>query len=178
MASGAVAKWRVREGDAFPAYAILAEVDAVGLVEPCYAQGAFAGRVRMLIEAQQAGVVARIMVPATDADEDGGGEATGARAGGDGGGDLPVGTPIAVVVGEDELEDAEAEAEARGEDPGIARERAVAAARAWLVPSTDVLNRGQPAVPVLEWQSFLASDKGGGGGGMCAPGAEGAGGGG
>jgi hypothetical protein len=140
MERGAVSRWHVREGERFPAYTVLATVSTTELVEPAYAEGAFAGRVRMLVEAQDAGVVARLLVPADD--QDGGNDnasPTPPR-------DLPVNTPIAVVVGEDELEEAESDDE---------REAMLAAARAWEVPKAPL-----PPPPLLEWQSYLADDKG------------------
>jgi pyruvate/2-oxoglutarate dehydrogenase complex dihydrolipoamide acyltransferase (E2) component len=151
MQRGAIAAWRVKEGGAFPQYTILCEVSTTELVEPIFAIDAFAGRVRMLVEAQQAGIVVRFLrQPGQDDDAN----------------DLPVGTPLAVVVAEDDLDDAEDDA---------ARQEMLEAARAWEVPTTDVLDDAQPRVPVLEWQSFLAeggggeggAGGGGGGGGGC-----------
>lgn len=140
MTRGSVAAWRVREGQSFPAWTVILEVSTDELVEPAYAHGAFAGSVRMLVEAQQAGTVARILVPAADAAPSSSASSS----------SLAVGTPVAVVVGEDELE------EEAGADEG-ARARVLADARAWGVAS-----ELQP----LEWQSYLASpsssDDGGG----------------
>lgn len=154
MQRGAVAAWRVREGEAFPAYTVLAEVTTTELVEAAYAEGAFAGRVRMLVEAQQPGTVARLLVPADDDDDN---SAAAPR-------DMQVGTPIAVVVGQDELEDAPTEAE---------REGMVAAARAWAGAIARAGSGGGAGDGGdggggwrdVEWQSYLADDKGKGQGG-------------
>lgn len=148
MTRGSVAAWRVREGQSFPAWTVILEVETDELVEPAYAHGAFAGRVRMLVEAQQAGTVARLLVPAAPSSS------------------LAVGTPIAVVVGEDELE------EEAGADEE-ARARMLAGARAW-----DAGGAVTSLANTLEWQSYLASPsssddggddnskaRGGGGGG-------------
>lgn len=139
MDRGAVHAWHVREGQRFPPYTVLLDVSTTELVEPAYAVGAFAGRVRMLVEAQHGGVVARLLVPADENGDGGSDNATTPR-------DLPVNTPIAVVVGEDELEEAESDAE---------RAAMLEAARAWEVPKAPL-----PPPPLLEWQSYLADDKG------------------
>lgn len=141
MTRGAVEAWRVGEGERFDAYSVLLEVSTTELVPPEYAEGAFAGRVRMLVEAQFAGTVARLLVmPSSSSPED-----------------LPINTPLAVVVGEDELEEApDAEARAAMLD----------AARAWAeTVRGDASAAANGRAPLLEWQSYLGEDKGGGGGG-------------
>jgi pyruvate/2-oxoglutarate dehydrogenase complex dihydrolipoamide acyltransferase (E2) component len=138
MTRGAVEAWRVGEGEGFAEFAVLLDVSTAELVPPEYAEGAFAGRVRMLVEAQFAGTVARLLAPASS------------------GADLPVGTPLAVVVGADELE------EAAGGEAG--RASMLEAARAWAEAVRGDASAAAGGAPLLEWQSYLAEGDNGGGG--------------
>ncbi|GBF93517.1 dihydrolipoyllysine-residue acetyltransferase component 1 of pyruvate dehydrogenase, mitochondrial [Raphidocelis subcapitata] len=69
---------------------------------------------------------------------------------------LPVGAPIALV----------AEGVGEGAAPA-ARAAALAAAAAWQVGTSDVYDSSQPAVRVLEWQSYLRDSKEEPGGRKC-----------
>jgi pyruvate/2-oxoglutarate dehydrogenase complex dihydrolipoamide acyltransferase (E2) component len=81
MVDGVVTRLFKKEGDRVLAYDILAEVATETLTEDAYKHGDFAGSVKMLIEAQDEGFVARTLV------------AEGSR--------VTVGTPLALIVEEE-----------------------------------------------------------------------------
>lgn len=63
MYDGTVAKWMVKDGTAVPQYGLLFEVETDNLVEDAYKLDDFAGTVSMLIESQEDGFIAKILIP-------------------------------------------------------------------------------------------------------------------
>jgi len=62
MTSGRLLKWLKRPGDAIAMYEVLMEVETDELVEPVFKVGDFAGKVTLLVESQEEGYLAEVLV--------------------------------------------------------------------------------------------------------------------
>lgn len=82
MTSGRIARWHVAEGHKVNIYDVLMTVETDSLVDEAYKVDQFAGTVRLLVESQEEGHLARQLV----------GE----------GAEVPVGTPVALLCEEQE----------------------------------------------------------------------------
>jgi hypothetical protein len=103
------------------------QVSTDSLVEEAYKVGDFAGTVTLLVESQEDGVLAHILVPE--------------------GQQVPIGTPIA-IINEDaaaapQQQQQQQQQQSRAEGPG------------YTCPTSNVYDPQQPSVRVLEWQSYL-----------------------
>jgi len=92
MTAGRLVKWHKRAGDPIAAYDVIMEVEVDDLVEEVFKVDDFAGTVTMLVESQEDGYLAKVLVP-------------------EGTDNLPAGRPVAVFA---ETEAAAAAAAADG----------------------------------------------------------------
>ncbi|GAX84838.1 hypothetical protein CEUSTIGMA_g12259.t1 [Chlamydomonas eustigma] len=128
MTQGKLIKWLKSPGDHIHMYDVLMEVETEELVENVFKVGDFAGEVTLLVESQEEGYLAEILVDA-------------------GPSLVPVGRPVAVLVESQEDLLKWQEHLAKRPTPGLK----------WQCPTTNVYDDTQPPVAVLPWQSFLKS---------------------